>query len=109
MSPCKPALDHLRWIAAFAVVFQHARSLVMVDYRPDAGLIAKSLYFATGFSHEAVIIFFVLSGYLVGGKAIRLARRSTEEQRRRFVIDRFVRIFIVLLPALAMLAPASEN
>ena len=38
----------------------------MVDYRPDAGLIAKSLYFATGFSHEAVIIFFVLSGYLSG-------------------------------------------
>ena len=104
MSPVKPALDHLRWIAAFAVVFQHARSLILVDYSPGVGLLAKALYFVTGFSHEAVIIFFVLSGYLVGGKAIRLAQGSTEDQRARFVVDRFVRIFIVLLPALAITA-----
>lgn len=102
MSRVRPNLDHLRWIAAFAVVFQHARSLVMIDYHPDAGLMAKALYFATGFSHQAVVIFFVLSGYLVGGAAIRLIRESNEDQRRRFALDRFVRIFIVLLPALAL-------
>lgn len=102
MSRVKPNLDHLRWIAAFAVAFQHARSLVMIDYHPDAGLAAKALYFATGFSHQAVVIFFVLSGYLVGGAAIRLMRESSEDQRRRFALDRFVRIFIVLLPALAL-------
>ncbi|WP_156840043.1 acyltransferase family protein [Novosphingobium aquimarinum] len=100
-----PNLDHLRWIAALAVAFQHARALVMVDYHPGAGLVGNAVFFAAGFSHEAVIVFFVLSGYLVGGKALRLLREgSTRAQRQRFVQDRFVRIALVLWPALLLTA-----
>lgn len=104
-SGAMPNLDHLRWIAALAVAFQHARALVMVDYRPGAGPVESAVFFAAGFSHEAVIVFFVLSGYLVGGKALRLLRHgSTREQRQRFVQDRFVRIALVLWPALLLTA-----
>lgn len=66
----------------------------------------------TGFSHSAVILFFVLSGYLVGGKALRLlVDGSNPDARTRFIVDRFARVVAVLWPALvlagvvALLAP----
>jgi len=100
-----PALDHLRWIAAMLVVTQHARGFLMVGYDPRSDLLTKAFYFVTGFSHTAVVIFFVLSGYLVGGKALRLiVEGCTSNQRDRFIIDRFARIFIVLWPALLLAA-----
>jgi peptidoglycan/LPS O-acetylase OafA/YrhL len=98
-------LDHLRWMAAGMVVVQHCRGLVLKDYSPAAGPAAKLLYALTGFSHQAVVIFFVISGYLVGGKALRMLKRGPEDgEARRFVVDRFSRIFIVLWPALALTA-----
>lgn len=96
-------LDHLRWMAAAMVVVQHCRGLVLKDYSAAAGPAAKLMYALTGFSHQAVVIFFVISGYLVGGKALRMLRRgATDADARRFVVDRFSRIFIVLWPALAL-------
>lgn len=104
-SGAMPNLDHMRWIAALAVTFQHARALVMVDYQPGEGPLASAVFFAAGFSHQAVIVFFVLSGYLIGGKTLRLLREgASREQRLRFVQDRFVRIAIVLWPALLLSA-----
>jgi peptidoglycan/LPS O-acetylase OafA/YrhL len=107
-------LDHLRWMAAAMVVVQHCRGLVLKDYSPGVGAAAKLVYALTGFSHQAVVIFFVISGYLVGGKALRMVKRgATDTDARRFVVDRFSRIFIVLWPALlltaafALLAPDS--
>lgn len=98
-------LDHLRWVAAFLVVFQHARGFVMVDYTPGLSWGAWMLYFVTGFSHQAVVIFFVLSGYLVGGKVVRLiAQGSSARERRRYGADRAVRILVVLWPALLLTA-----
>jgi len=98
-------LDHLRWLAAMMVVVQHCRGFVTQDYSPHAGAFAKLVYALTGFSHQAVVLFFVISGYLVGGKALRLLKGGvTDTQARRFFTDRFSRIFIVLWPALAIIA-----
>jgi peptidoglycan/LPS O-acetylase OafA/YrhL len=47
----------------------------------------------------AVIVFFVLSGYLVGGVVIR---DFVNFQWRRYAIARFARIYIVLIPALLL-------
>lgn len=102
------ALDHLRWTAAVAVLLQHARGFLMVEYYPTASAPTKIFYFMTGFGHSAVIVFFVLSGYLVGGKALRIMTDgSTPERRNRFVVDRFARIFTVLWPALLLTALAA--
>lgn len=94
-------LDQCRWMAAMFVVAAHVRNLLFVDY-PDLhnkGLALKAFYFLTGFGHEAVIVFFVISGMLVGGAALREFREK-RFSTRDFFIRRFSRIYIVLIPAL---------
>ena len=63
-------LDLVRGVAALAVMLGHLRNLFFVDsyeIRGYPNLLIKIIYLATGFGHEAVMIFFVLSGFLVGG------------------------------------------
>ena len=96
-------LNLSRWVAAWLVVAEHARSLVFVDYGQlqSPSLLAKGFYFLTGFGHEAVMVFFVISGYLVGGKVWSLYR----EERfgwRRYLADRLSRLYAVLFVALVL-------
>ncbi len=88
-------LDAARWVSAIAVAVGHTWGLFVRQapgYLPD--LLA-------GAGHYAVVIFFVLSGYLVGGGM--LARRDGFDLRR-YAIARFSRIYIVLIPALLLAA-----
>lgn len=57
-----------RWLAAFFVLAGHASHLVLVDYKyvTEKSIFCKLIYFLAGFGHEAVMVFFVISGYLVG-------------------------------------------
>ncbi len=48
---------------------------------------------------EAVIIFFVLSGYLVGGSVLRSMRRNVWSWKE-YLSKRLIRLYIVLIPAL---------
>lgn len=59
------------------------------------------VYFMTGFGHEAVSIFFVISGYLVGGKALALMKKGTFSWKR-YLIQRSTRLYAVLLAALVL-------
>jgi peptidoglycan/LPS O-acetylase OafA/YrhL len=60
-------------------------------------------FILTRFYHEAVIVFFVLSGFLVGGRAIeRIASGSF--RHLDYMIDRFSRIMVPLVPALILTA-----
>jgi peptidoglycan/LPS O-acetylase OafA/YrhL len=99
------ALDVMRGIAALAVVVQHARTYLFADLRllPPQPLAVRAVYFLTGFGHAAVMVFFVLSGFLVGGSALA----AIEDGRftwRRYLLQRGTRLWIVLLPALALTA-----
>jgi peptidoglycan/LPS O-acetylase OafA/YrhL len=91
-------LDMVRFCAAVAVVLGHAR---MHAFGPrDTGVVsagAKLLYLTSTFAHNAVIIFFVISGYLVGGK-LYLARRPGFGPK--YLLDRATRIYTVVVPAL---------
>ncbi|MGH6800164.1 MAG: acyltransferase family protein [Methylocella sp.] len=58
-------------------------------------------YFITALGHEAVVIFFVLSGFLIGGSLTDSMLRGGFDLPR-YLIARFVRIFIVYLPAPAI-------
>lgn len=71
----------------------------MTDYAPG-GPLKAAFYFASGFGHQAVLVFFVLSGFLVGRKVRELAQAS-DPDFRGYVIDRASRIFTVALPAIA--------
>lgn len=94
-------LDFVRWAAALLVVFQHVRYLWFSEYAnvQNKSLLIKIFYFFTGFGSEAVLVFFVLSGFLVGGRALRKWQGGTYSASDYF-ISRFSRIYTVLLPAL---------
>jgi peptidoglycan/LPS O-acetylase OafA/YrhL len=53
------------------------------------------------FAGEAVILFFVLSGYLVGGSVLRLMR-TQRWSWRSYLTKRLTRLYVVLIPALVI-------
>ncbi len=97
-------LDASRAIAAFAVLLQHARSALLVDPKSAtrSNVATTILYWASGFGHQAVVIFFVLSGALVGGSVLRSVS-SEEWSWRAYLIRRLSRLYIVLIPALLLI------
>ncbi len=93
-----------RWVAAFAVLIAHAGNLFIsqsdimtAPHWPGAYV----WWFLTGFPHQAVIVFFVISGYLVGGNVIVKSRQG-EPYLTKYFTDRVVRIYLVLLPVIAI-------
>ena len=60
-------------MAAIAVCAGHLRSALLVDYSQltHSSYMLKAFYFLTGLGHQAVIIFFVLSGFFVGGSILK--------------------------------------
>jgi len=100
-------LDWLRFTAALMVVAVHARGGVWVEWgRLEEASQTKlvAVFFAlTRTGSEWVTVFFVLSGFLVGGKVLeRVAKGSFD--LRAYAIDRFSRIWMPLIPALMFTA-----
>ncbi|TCP39304.1 peptidoglycan/LPS O-acetylase OafA/YrhL [Rhodovulum marinum] len=83
------------------VVAGHARAFVFEDHTPGGGVLADLFYLATGLGHQAVIIFFAMSGYLVGGPAIRMLWFGTFAWVP-YVARRLSRLWIVAIPALLL-------
>ena len=96
-------LDALRGLAAFAVLLVHWRSVFYVDYAhvPRPGFLLFTAYTLTDLGHQAVMVFFVLSGYLVGGSVLR-AVKTAKWSWREYLIARLSRLYIVLAPALVL-------
>ena len=94
-------LDLVRGGSALLVMLGHLRAFIIVDYvRLDSpGLGTKFLYFATGLGHQAVMVFFVLSGYFVGGSVLNSLRNKCFSWNR-YMHARLVRLWVVLVPAL---------
>lgn len=96
-------MDMLRFVAAAVVVLNHARDLLIVD-AADAGNrlgpIAKAVYFISGLGHEAVKVFFVLSGFWITRAVDR--PKNDAVFWRPYLTDRLSRLLIVLLPALVI-------
>ena len=97
-------LDYVRAVAAFLVVAGHARMLFFGGHT-KAGAIPAVLAgrpggpSIPGLGSQAVIVFFVLSGFLVGGSAWR-AIASGNWSWKSYLSKRLVRLWIVLIPAL---------
>ena len=92
-------LDIIRALAAVEVLASHLRGFIFTDFSQvmNANILVKAFYFITGFGHQAVVIFFVLSGYLVGGSIIATQSNGFWT---RYLIQRVTRLWIVLLPCL---------
>lgn len=96
-----PWFDLVRGLAALAVCAGHLRNLLFKDFAEtgDHSIFQKLFYFITGLGHEAVIIFFVLSGCLVGG-AVWSKAGTGAWSWRSYLLARGTRLWIVLIPAL---------
>jgi peptidoglycan/LPS O-acetylase OafA/YrhL len=96
-------IDMLRGAAAGFVLCDHLRSYTFTNFGSlsDPGLLTKGFYAATSFGPQAVIIFFALSGFLVGGKVLEdmlIGRWSWPS----YFLRRLTRLWIVVIPALVI-------
>ncbi|MFN6460334.1 MAG: acyltransferase family protein [Nostoc sp. DedVER02] len=97
-------LDFLRAIATIEVLVGHLRNLYFVDYNQisiQTNLFVKFFYFITGFGHQAVIGFFVLSGLLIGNSVFKTLQQH-KFTWKSYLIARLSRLWIVLIPALLL-------
>ena len=95
-----------RWIAATMVLVYHVSATFVsvpdIMTAPHNPLVYVWWFFTPFiFAHEAVVVFFVLSGFLVGG-AVLERRKQEAPWLRKYLIDRIVRIYVVFLPVIAL-------
>ena len=99
-----PLLNLLRFVAAALVMLNHLRGNQFLPYQEVSAASSwlKFVFFClTRIGLEAVVLFFVLSGFLVGGAAVDRAMRGTFDPAKYF-IDRFTRIYTPFVPALVL-------
>lgn len=96
-------LDLLRGLAALFVCASHLRAFLFVDFQQvsSPGILDRLFYLGTGLGHQAVVVFFVLSGYLVGG-SILTAYQLSRWSWGNYALRRMTRLWVVLLPALVL-------
>lgn len=105
-------LDAVRGIAALIVVLGHTRELFFSSITGQKGVSKTPALTTQGLAtqsphrdtkitigHEAVMIFFVLSGYLVGGTVLRAVNKG-KWSWKTYASKRLTRLWIVLIPAL---------
>lgn len=94
-------LDVFRWTAAFVVLYGHTVNLFMVPVSEAQGkksIIHLAAAFPTGFAQQAVMVFFVISGLLVGGELFNQWRERGKVDAINYLIKRFSRLWVVLIP-----------
>jgi len=98
-----PFLDLIRFSAALLVLFGHARGLLLegIGNVQSPNPPVRAFYLLTGLQHEGVVLFFVVSGFLIGGSAWRMMQQGRFDLRIYF-INRFTRIYLVFIPALIL-------
>ncbi len=96
-------LDFVRGVSAILVCAGHLRAALLQDYGQiqTSNLLQKIFYFSTGLGHQAVIVFFVLSGFFVGGSVIKAGQKFNIS---KYAVARLSRLWIVLVPALVITA-----
>ncbi len=96
-------LDLIRGMAALMVLLMHGRNLLFLDYRtlPHHNPFLFAIYVLTATGHQAVLIFFILSGYLIGGSVFR-ALEHNRWSWADYLLHRFTRLWLVLIPGLLL-------
>ena len=92
----------VRGLAALAVAAAHLRALFYPGMRtiPDPTLWFKGFAFFTGFGHQAVLLFFIVSGWLVGGSLLDKWRQP--DAIAHYAVDRITRLWTVMIPLFAL-------
>jgi peptidoglycan/LPS O-acetylase OafA/YrhL len=87
-----------RGVAALEVAASHLRAQTLPSLRslPDPNIWYQALSFFTGFAHQAVVVFFLVSGWLVGGSLLN--KLNSSNAMLTYCVDRITRLWIVLIP-----------
>ncbi len=98
-------LDLIRGLSALAVLYSHARVLLLRSAESGAalGLPAKVLYFLSHFGHTAVMVFFVMSGFFISASILREVRTGRWSWKN-YLTSRATRLYLVLIPGLLLTA-----
>jgi peptidoglycan/LPS O-acetylase OafA/YrhL len=96
-------ISYFRGFAAVEVAAAHLRARTFPGFNQiaDPNIWYKTLAFTTGFAHQAVVIFFLLSGWLVGGSLLN--KFGTPNALKSYAIDRITRLWIVLVPTFLLI------
>lgn len=98
-------LDFIRGLAAVGVLLDHTRKLLFVDFGDVTGAsqLTKLVYLVSSLGHQFVMVFFVLSGYFIASSVMR-DLDAGRWSWTRFLTNRCVRLYVVLIPALLLTA-----
>jgi len=92
----------LRGLAAFVVAAAHLRAEMYPGLRTvaDPSLWFQGFAFLTGFAHQAVLVFFIISGWLVGGSLLN--KMDQPGAMSNYAVDRATRLWTVLIPTFGL-------
>lgn len=89
----------MRVIAAVMVVTWHCFILLFYSEAAVTNTYLRALVTLLTLGHQAVVIFFVLSGFWVGGEVIK-AFKADRFKWSEYMVRRVVRLWLVLIPVL---------
>jgi peptidoglycan/LPS O-acetylase OafA/YrhL len=95
----------IRGLAALAVMIGHVRALFFVDYAHvlKGNALVSVVYLLTGLGHQAVLVFFVLSGFFIS-RSVLDSFRGFRWSWAVYLINRLTRLMLVLIPSLLLCA-----
>lgn len=96
-----------RWVAAALVVLFHIHLMILAPAAAGEPAYAYAVYVLSSFGTDAVMVFFVLSGFLVGGASLAKSRSGSFDFLD-YAAHRSARIYIVLIPALLLTVVADR-
>jgi len=94
-------IHFVRAIAALLVCVGHAKEFILIDRQASDGLVSQICRGVLSLGSPAVLVFFFISGFLVGGREI-INFRCGKINPRKYLLDRFSRLWIVIIPALIL-------
>ncbi len=98
------ALNAMRTVAATLVVLTHVRDLFFADPQWASNALGdRVMYVLSAMGPASVLVFFVLSGFWVGGSVLSSFRRRSFRWSS-YGSARLTRLWIVLIPAIALTA-----
>lgn len=91
--------DFIRGTAAILVLLNHFRNIFFVPYAEveNQNIFSLLIYSFSGLGHEAVMVFFVLSGFFISNSVIKSLDKWSWKY---YFVNRLTRLYIVLIPAL---------
>lgn len=96
-------LDMARGVAALAVLVGHVRGLFFVEYHdlPQHSPLVSAFYAVTALGHQAVVVFFVLSGFFIVS-SIADSFEQSKWSWTAYLVNRTTRLSLVLIPSLIL-------